>query len=101
VTQPILFLLVTLATYRLTELPVEDLFPPTRRVVDWLIDHKPDGSLAYLLQCNYCVSVWASAIVTFLTWFAVRNTVGMTCPVLWWAAAAGLASIIFRQVKER
>jgi hypothetical protein len=91
-----LLLLVTLVSYRLTRLVVDDAFPPVawvrnrltgaesgvarwRLVPEWVGD---------LVSCSWCASVWVSAGVTGLT--AAWTSVPLPL-LVWGAAAAGAA----------
>lgn len=53
-----------LATWRLTELVVED--EVTRPFREAVTKRWPDSRAAYLVQCPRCVSVWAAAAVLIL-----------------------------------
>lgn len=87
---------MTLGTYRLTRLVVDDTFPPIewirsrltgddpavprwRRVPPWVGD---------LVSCSWCASVWVSAGVTALTWIWI----GLPVPLLSWGAVAAAAA---------
>jgi hypothetical protein len=85
-------LLVTLASYRLTRLVVDDTFPPVQWVRDRVVGDDPAvprwrGVPAWvgdLVSCSWCASVWVSAGVTALTWVWI----GLPVPLLVWAGAA-------------
>lgn len=62
----LLVLLVFLAVARLTRLVVEDAILDRPRA--WLQSRKPDGPLAYLLGCPWCVSIWLGAGVAAATY---------------------------------
>lgn len=52
-----------LAVARITRLVVDDkITEPMRQEV---IEHSGSESLSYLVQCPYCVSVWAGLAVSF------------------------------------
>ena len=57
----LIFALLALSTWRWTHLIVEDTFPPIAKPRTWIIERKPMGSVAYLLGCTYCSSVWVAA----------------------------------------
>lgn len=100
---PMLFVLVVLASFRLTKLAWNDEFPPVARLRLWLDGGgDPETSArAYLFTCPHCLSVWASAVVTAITWAFVRNTSpGMPLPILWWAAVAGACSFVYWLLPE-
>lgn len=109
--------LIALATFRLTRLIIKDEFPPVKwprdkilnwldpddeYKIEWLAKHgtglePPDGhlgavgrSLAYLLACPWCMSVWVGAGLTYATTFYV------TVPLPWlvWAGACAAAGIL-------
>jgi len=52
----------SLAVYRLTKLVMEDKI--TEDLRDWIYDKFPHGSkVRYLINCQWCVSVWAGLAV--------------------------------------
>lgn len=55
----ILFLLA-LATARLTQLITEDHLPLIAKPRQKIVDRNPDGNLAYLVNCWWCVSVYTA-----------------------------------------
>lgn len=57
------------ATTRLTRLVVEDEI--TREFREWVERVTGDGKLTYLVNCPYCVSVWAGGVVQILPRWAV------------------------------
>lgn len=59
------------ATARITRLVVEDeIFRPVREgIEDWA---GPDSKLTYLVNCPYCVSVWAGSAVQVLPDWVVK-----------------------------
>lgn len=60
-TDPMLYVLVVLAAYRVTRVIVHDDFPPTmalRRVV--VRKFGPDSSWADLVACPWCMGWWVS-----------------------------------------
>lgn len=90
-----LLVVVTLASYRLARLVVEDSFPPVAWVRDRLTgagvadDERarfpwPRRWLIELVGCTWCASVWTAGFVTLLTWL----TVDLAVPLLVWVAAA-------------
>ena len=98
-TYPLLLLLMTVATYRVTRVVVEDTFPPVQWVRDRVTGEQqpvvqrwrwiPDW-VSELIGCSWCTSVWVAAGVVTLTlpWASIP------LPVLTWlAVAAGAAWI--------
>ena len=64
------FIIATLATYRLSLLPSEEIFRPLR---EWLkiepneeTGAYPDTWIAYWFNCFFCRSVWMAALATIL-----------------------------------
>jgi hypothetical protein len=55
------FLVLVLAVHRVTHLVVEDQLPLVSRPRGWVVARKPEGPLAYLVNCFWCSSVWVSA----------------------------------------
>lgn len=110
------YILIALATHRLTRLVTRDKFPliavPRYYVTNWLdpsdeyisVYRKkhPDrqdpkshwgivgSSLAYLWECDWCVSVWVSAGVVYATchWTSVPY------PILVWLTASTVTGLI-------
>ena len=94
----LLTLLVVLAVHRLTRLAIADEIPvvkvPRDRIVDWLDPVAGrrghwggfGRSVAYLLGCPWCMSVWVGAFVVWGTAW----TVGLPVPWLVWAAASSV-----------
>ena len=83
------YLLICLTTFSLTRLAIKDTFPPVawprERILNWLepdvewIARRPGArphlgplgrTLAYLMTCPWCMSVWIGALVVYgFTWF--------------------------------
>lgn len=107
--------LLGLATHRATRLLTRDALPliaaPRRWFTDrWSIyDSAPPGvtidpkvsvtgkrtnvamrSLAYLWECDWCMSVWVSGILTLIT----VHVATVPLPWLAWAAASTIAALI-------
>lgn len=95
----LLVALVVLATYRVTRLVVVDEIPlvkiPRDKAVNWLEPETvgkqaPWGefgrSVAYLLGCPWCMSVWVGGALVWLTvWLH-----GLPVPWLVWLAASSI-----------
>jgi hypothetical protein len=64
-----MFFLLALATGRITWLITEDHLPLVARPRQWIIDRKPDGNLAYFVNCWFCTSVYVAAgAAAFAVW---------------------------------
>lgn len=93
-----LLFLVTVASYRLTRLVVEDSFPPALWLRERLTGENPDVPrwrwvpewLTDLVSCRWCASVWVAGGVTLIT----TTWVGLPLPLLVWAVAASGAAWI-------
>lgn len=93
-----LLLLVTVASYRLTRLVVEDSFPPALWLRERLTGESPAVArwrwvpewLSDLVSCRWCASVWVAGGVTLLT----AVWIGVPLPLLTWAFAASGAAWI-------
>jgi hypothetical protein len=57
----LLFVLLSLAVARITWLITEDHLPIIAKPRQAIVDRKPDGNLAYLVECWWCVSVYVAA----------------------------------------
>lgn len=99
----LLVALVFLATHRLTRLAIADEIPlvkvPRDAAVNWL-DPEAAGarapwggfgrSVAYLLGCPWCMSVWVGAWVVGLTAWLV----GLPAPWLVWVASSSVTGLV-------
>jgi len=78
-----------LAVHRLTRLAVEDEI--TRPLRERITDAAPDGRLAYLVTCPWCVSMWIGAGWAVLT-AAAPGVASAAGAALAWSSATGLLS---------
>ena len=98
-----LFVLMSLASYRIARFIVDDQFPPMKWLREKItgpyatpLDSSERAStrvpywLAYLFTCPWCMTVWTAGLVTLL----VTVTVGVPAPLLVWLAAAAVAALI-------
>lgn len=82
--------LITLATYRLTRLLIEDKVIEVPR--DWVLGQlDQEGKLHYLLTCYWCSGLWISLIVT--AFFAST--------VLIWLITSLAVSVVVGVIAER
>ena len=103
----LLIAVLALATHRVTRLLTRDQVPLIKRPRDWIlawidprdsagqeVGHAPLGefgrSIAYLVECDWCMSVWVGAA---LTW-ATATTVGLPWPWLVWPALSTVTGMI-------
>lgn len=102
----LLFTLIALATYRGSRLIVEDKItePVVGRIQTWAEnrwvgksgkDRKLDPDtwqsyLGYALNCYHCCSIYVAAAIVI----AVDCFASMPLPVLWWAGACAVTSVI-------
>lgn len=110
------YILIAFAVHRLTRLVTRDKFPliavPRFHVTNWLDpsddyrkwyglkhpDREPPkshlglfgSSVAYLLECDWCVSVWVSGAVVYCT----STWTSVPLPVLVWLAASTVTGLI-------
>lgn len=80
---PLDFAVDALATHRLTRAITRDSVPLTARPRDAIRKRWPDSAVAYLVGCDWCVSVWVG------TGVAVARRVA---PRAWAVAGPALAS---------
>lgn len=98
----LLFVLIALASHRVTRLITRDeiLSAPRDRVSMWL-EHRKEARtgkvtdqwqsrLAYLIGCYWCAGMWVSGAVVALTDLATS----VPLPVLTWLAAATIVGLI-------
>lgn len=65
----VLLTLLTLATGRVTWFITEDHLPLIEKPRNWIVNRNPAGSLAYLVQCWFCVSIYiAAGAAAFAVW---------------------------------
>ena len=110
------YILIALAAHRLTRIVTRDKFPliavPRYYITNWLDpsdeyrqlyarkhpDREPPKtrlglfgqSVAYLLECDWCVSVWVSGAVVYCT----STWTSVPLPVLVWLAASTVTGLI-------
>jgi len=64
-----LFILLALGVARVTWFITEDHLPLIKRPRDWVVNRKPEGNLAYLVGCWWCVSIYVAAgAAAFAVW---------------------------------
>lgn len=89
----LLAVLIVASTYRLTRLLVVDEFPPIAYVREWITVRAGEASsLAYLVHCPWCTSVYVGALVVAGTDWLTDYTV-MT-PALLIAVASAVSGLI-------
>lgn len=114
----LLFLFMTLVTFRISWLITQDAFPPIERVRNWATNkfhyegkgyqyRDEDGDLVWagkgvwhwvctLLTCNWCMTVWVAGGVTLV----VNLFTEMSLPWLWFGAVAGAAAIVCQLIQR-
>lgn len=99
-----LFVLLALASYRVTRLVTTDkitepIFDRLRFGLErrWYAKHGPEGSdthfnskLAFLLSCPWCLGFWVSGAGTLL----VSLVYGLDYPVLTWLAVSTVVGLL-------
>lgn len=95
--RPLDLLVDVLAAWRLTHFIIADAFPPVDRARQKvMMFFGPDSSVTYLVQCPYCVGVYAGAAVTVAR---------MVAPRVWrragWALAVAAAVPFIEALDER
>lgn len=73
----LLFFILSLATARITWLITEDHLPVIAKPRQWIVDRKPDGNLAYLVNCWYCSSVYVAAGAAAFAVWVLDITIGL------------------------
>lgn len=103
----LLIVVLALAVHRTTRLLTRDQVPLIKRprdlVLAWIDPRDTDGhevgrgplgglgrSIAYLMECDWCMSVWVSGA---LTW-ATAEMVGLPWPWLVWPAMSTVTGLI-------
>lgn len=97
--QALLMLLVCATTYRATRLVVRDQIPVIAVPRDWLVRRLENtwaSSLAYLLECEWCMSVWIGAGVVAAT----THYTSLRWPWLVWAAASAFTGLVASRLDD-
>lgn len=88
---PVLLLVLTAATFRVTRFLASDAFPPVEAFRHWVEDRfGPDSGPAYLAHCPWCLSIYVAAAITA----AVDVLHGLPLPVLVALAASGVTGLV-------
>jgi Protein of unknown function (DUF1360) len=92
--------LLVAATYRLTRLVVVDTFPPIEAMRDRVGEKRPGHWFTYLVNCPFCVSVWAAAFVVGVLWLSLEwaSGPGVPLPILLWGGVAGLVALLYEVI---
>lgn len=96
------YLLAALATYRLTRFITADaLFEPVRERLEGLCEDRGWHRGTYLLNCDWCLSIWLAPIpAVAVTFWPDNRAVIVTLLVLTFSAVTGLASVWERSKEE-
>lgn len=101
-----IFLMLSLATFRLTRLIVKDDMPLVYYPREWIIKRRPTHGMhpstaepyvnfwymGELVSCPWCASAWVSGALTFGTWIARHGHGGLPVPVLIWLSVWGVGA---------
>ena len=88
-TEPLLLIIVALASYRVTRLITTDTFPPIESVRN-RIENKAPEWIADLITCSWCVGFWVSVVAS--VGFFHANWVGPVAAPFALSAIIGLLS---------
>lgn len=108
------FVIFVLAVHRITRFIIRDCLPIVSKPRDWVLKNtdptavdieegmKPRGtfmkSIGYLLQCEWCMSIWVSGGLLYGLTFFVNMPVFMALG--WWLAGSSLASLIIERLED-
>lgn len=93
-TYPFLFLVCSLACFRVTRLVTDD------KIFAWLRRLPPPKSKAKeLVRCPFCASAYFAAAITFYLWLYLQVIPGMDA-LLWWLSIWG-GSVLLNQLFVR
>lgn len=76
------FFLLALSVARLTWLITEDHLPLVERPRTWIVQRKPMGSLAYLVNCWWCSSIYVAGGATAYAHWELNEPHAL----MWWPA---------------
>jgi len=91
---PYAFVLLALASYRLTRLLGWDTFPPVARARDWLLGPYVEPRsllLVELFSCAFCLGFWVGLAV-YLAWLWLPTATLAVSVVLALSAVVGLTA---------
>lgn len=107
-TEWFLFILLSLATFRVTRLITRDDFPPVYWARTKIQNMRPEHTqgegakahwefwwLGELVSCPWCASGWVSLIAVF----GVDVVLSLPLPWLWWLAVWGAAALVANAVE--
>ena len=89
----LLVFLIWVTTYRVTRLVVRDQIPVIARPRDWIVrtlDRTWARSIAYLLECEWCMSMWVGAGVVA----ASTRYTSVRWPWLVWLGASAFTGLL-------
>lgn len=113
-TDVFLFVIFALSVHRITRFIIRDCFPLVSVPRDWILKktdpteedilngHKARGvfmrSIGYLLQCEWCMSIWVSAGLLY----GLTRFTAFTWPyaIGWWLAGSGITALISERVED-
>ena len=87
---PFTFIILALATFRLSRLITTDYITEPFRNFIWK-RFPPSTQLGYLLTCNWCTSIWFASLIT-ICYTIVPTATLVPCLILALSAVAGLIS---------
>lgn len=96
-----IYLLAALATYRITRFITADaLFEPVRERLEGFCEDRGWHRLTYLLNCDWCLSIWVAPIPTaaIMLWPDNRAILAVLL-VLTFSAVTGLASTLEKRLE--
>lgn len=74
---PFLFVLLLLGVARVTWFITEDHLPIIEKPRTWLVDRNPDSTLAYLVNCWWCVSIYVGAGASAFSVWVIERGLGL------------------------
>lgn len=76
--------LIWIATHRLTRIVTRDTFPPIQNTIFWLQDCIDREWFVKLTSCDWCMSIWIGAILSFGT-MVIQGLIGSQAySWIWW-----------------
>ena len=90
---PLIVVIALLAAWRVARLGAIDEI--TRPIRERIAGRKPDGQLAYLITCPWCLSIWTTPLVmVWPVFFPTNRVLAIVCLTLAGSLLAGFGTTV-------